>query len=54
MIRQETYHDDLLGKPSCVKHSSVRSTTPMNIDEMIKIIIKAGYEVRRNKYLESG
>ncbi len=54
LIRQETYHDDLFGKSSCVKHSSVRSTTSMNIDEMIKIIIKAGYEVRRNKYPESG
>ena len=54
LIRQETYHDDLLEKPRCVKRSSVHSTTSMSLDEMIKTIIKAGYEVRRNEYLESG
>ena len=43
LIRQEIYQDDLLGKPRCVKHPSVHSTTSMSLDEMIKTIIKAGY-----------
>jgi len=54
LISQETYQDDLLGKPRSNKHSSVHSTIPMSLDEMIRTIIKAGYEVRRNEYLEGG
>ena len=54
LIRQETYQDDLLEKPRCVKRSSLHSTTSMSFDEMIKTVIKAGYEVGRNEYLESG
>ena len=54
LISQETYQDDLLGKPRSNKHSSVHSTISMSLDEMIRTIIKAGYEVRRNEYLESG
>jgi hypothetical protein len=44
----------LLGKPRNIRHPSAYSTTSMNLEEMIKTIIKAGYEVRRNEYLESG
>ena len=51
LIHQETYHDDLLGKPRKI---SAYSTTSMSLDEMIKTIIKAGYEVRKNEYLEGG
>ena len=54
LISQELYQDDMLSKPRCVKHSSVHSTTSMSFDEMIKTIIKAGYEVRRNEYMEGG
>jgi transposase len=54
LISQETYQDDLLGKPRSIKHSSVHSTISMSLDEMIRTIIKAGYEVRRNEYLEGG
>ena len=54
LIHQETYHDDLLGKPRKIKHLSAYSTTSMSLDEMIKTIIKAGYEVRKNEYLEGG
>ena len=53
LIHQEIYHDDLLGKPRKIKHLSAYSTTSMSLEEMIKTIIKAGYEVRRNEYLES-
>jgi hypothetical protein len=54
LISQETYQDDLPGKPRSNKHSSVHSTISMSLDEMIRTIIKAGYEVRRNEYLEGG
>lgn len=54
LIHQEIYHDDLLGKPRKIKHLSAYSTTSMSLDEMIKTIIKAGYEVRKNEYLEGG
>lgn len=54
LIHQETYHDDLLGKPRKIKQISACSTISMSLDEMIKTIIKAGYEVRKNEYLEGG
>ena len=54
LIHQETYHDDLLGKPRKIKPISAYSTISMSLDEMIKTIIKAGYEVRKNEYLEGG
>lgn len=53
LISQETYQDDLLSKPRSVRYSNVQSTS-MSLDEMIKTIIKAGYEVKKNGYLESG
>jgi transposase len=53
LISQETYQDDLLSKPRSVRYSNVQSTS-MSLDEMIKTIIKAGYEVKKNEYLESG
>ena len=53
LISQETYKDDLLSKPRSVRYSNVQSTS-MSLDEMIKTIIKAGYEVKKNGYLESG
>jgi transposase len=54
LIHQEIYHDDLLGKPRKIKHLSAYSATSMSLDEMIKTIIKAGYEVRKNEYSEGG
>jgi transposase len=54
LISQETYQDDLPGKPRSNKHSSVHSRISMSLDEMIRTIINAGYEVRRNEYLEGG
>jgi c-di-GMP-related signal transduction protein len=53
-MNQEIYQDELLSKPKVVKHLSVHPAISMSIDEMIEIIIKAGYEVRRNEYLDSG
>jgi transposase len=53
LIHQETYHDDC-GEPRKIKHYSACSTTSMSLDEMIKTIIKAGYEVKRNECLECG
>jgi transposase len=54
LISQESYQDDLLSKPRYVKHSSVYSAASMELDEMIRTIVKAGYMVRKNEYLESG
>lgn len=54
LIHQETYHDDLLGKPRTIKHPSAHSVISMSLDEMIKTIIKAGYEVRKNEYMDGG
>jgi len=54
LVHQEIYHDDLLGKPRKIKHIRAYSTTSMSLDEMIKTIIKAGYEVRKNEYFEGG
>jgi hypothetical protein len=47
LIGQETYQNDLLGKPRSFKHSSLNSKIFMRLDEMIRTIIKAGYEVRK-------
>ena len=54
LIHQEIYQDDSLGKTRNIKHIRAYSTTSMSLDEMIKTIIKAGYEVRKNEYLEGG
>jgi len=54
IISQELYQDELLSKPRNFKHLDVCSTSSMSIDEMIKTIIKAGYEVRKNECLERG
>ena len=51
LVRRELYQDDLLGKSRCIKDPRLHS---MDLDEMIRTIIKAGYEVRKNKCLESG
>jgi transposase len=54
LVRRELYQDDLLGKPRCIKNPRLHSTAAMDLDEMIRTIMKAGYEVRKNKCLESG
>jgi hypothetical protein len=54
LFDQNEYQDELLSKPRNIKLPDVHSTTSMSLDEMIKTIIKAGYEVRRNEYLEGG
>ena len=53
IISQETYQDDSLGKPRSVKYSRIQSAT-MSLEDMIGIIVKAGYEVKKIEYLESG
>jgi transposase len=55
LINRELYQDDLLDKPRIIKHHPcLHSTVSMSLDEMIRTIIRAGYEVRRNEYLGSG
>jgi transposase len=50
LMKQELYQDELLSKPRNIKHLSVHPANSMSIDEMIDVIIKAGYEVRRNEF----
>jgi transposase len=43
LVHRELYQDDLLGKPRCIKNPLLHSTAAMDLDEMIRTIIKAGY-----------
>jgi len=54
LVRRELYQDDLLSKPRCIKNPRLHPKTAMDLDEMIRTIIKAGYEVKKNECLESG
>jgi transposase len=54
IIKQELYQDELLSKSRNSKHLGVRPTSSMSIDDMIRTIIRAGYEVRKNECLEIG
>lgn len=54
LINNEPYQDDLLGKPRKVRHSFAQSIASMSLDEMIQTLVKAGYEVRRNEYMNGG
>jgi len=54
LVRRELYQDDLLNKPRRIKNPRQHPIDAMDLDEMIGIIIKAGYEVRKNDCLESG
>jgi len=54
LINREFYKDDLLEKPRSIKGSRIHSTEVMSLDEMIKTIVRAGYEVRRIGSLEHG
>lgn len=53
IVSHETYQDDLFGKPRAVKYSRGQSVA-MSLDDMIRTITKAGYEVRKNGNPESG
>jgi transposase len=54
LVRRELYQDDLLSKPRCIKNPRLHPKTAMDLDEMIRTIIKAGYEVRKNEHMEGG
>jgi transposase len=54
LVRRELYQDDLLNKPRTIKNPRQHPIDAMDFDEMIRIITKAGYEVRKNDCLESG
>lgn len=54
LINQEYYKDQSIAKPRNIKRLITHSATSITLEEMITTIIKAGYEVRKNKYLESG
>jgi transposase len=54
LMQRELYQDDLLKRPRAIKGSQMHSTEAMNLEDMIKTIIKAGYEVRRIDSMEHG
>jgi len=54
LIRREFYQDDLLSEPRCIKNPRLNTIKAMDLDEMIRTIVQAGYEVRKNECLESG
>ena len=54
LVSRELYQDDLLNKPRCIKNARLHPKTAMDLDEMIRTIIKAGYEVRKNEHMEGG
>jgi transposase len=54
LVSRELYQDDLLNKPRCIKNPRPHPIAAMDLDEMIRTIIRAGYEVRKNECLESG
>lgn len=54
LVRRELYQDDLLSKPRCTKNPRLHPKTELDLDEMIRTIIKAGYEVRKNEHMEGG
>lgn len=54
LIRRELYQDDLLSKSRCIKNPRMHPIKAMDLDEMIRTIVRAGYEVRKNECVESG
>jgi transposase len=54
LIRRELFQDDLAGKPRCFNNHHLHPKAAMDLDEMIRTIINAGYEVRKNECLKSG
>lgn len=54
LIHRELYQDNLLSKPRRIKSPFLHPIAAMDLDEMIKTIKRAGYEVRKNESLESG
>jgi transposase len=54
LISHEFYQDGLLGKRRQITRPSECSTIAMSLDEMIRTIVKAGYEVRRIEYTDGG
>ena len=54
LVLQELYQDDLLSKPRRIKNHQLHPIVTMNLEEMIRTLIKAGYEVRKNECRQSG
>lgn len=54
LVSRELYQDDLLNKPRCIKNPRSHPIAAMDLDEMIRTITRAGYEVRKKECLESG
>ena len=47
MINRETYQDDSIDKPRAIRYSRIESAS-LSLDEMIRTLINAGFEVKKN------
>jgi transposase len=54
LVSRELYQDDLLSKPRRIKSPCLHPIAAMDLEEMIRTIVRAGYEVRKNECLEGG
>lgn len=54
LVSRELYQDDLLNKPRCIKKPCLHPIAAMELEEMIRTIIRAGYEVRKNECIGGG
>ena len=54
LVSRELYQDDLLSKPRRIKGPCLHPIAAMDLEEMIRTIVRAGYEVRKNECLEGG
>ena len=54
LVSRELYQDDLLNKPRCIKKLRLHPIAAMELDEMIRTIIRAGYEVRKSECIGGG
>ena len=53
IINRETYQDDSIDKPRAIRYSRIESAS-LSLDEMIRTLINAGFEVKKNEYREIG
>jgi transposase len=50
LMNRETYRNEESGNPKCIKKADRPSSDAMSLDEIIKVITKAGYEVKKKSY----
>jgi hypothetical protein len=54
LVSREIYQEDLLNKPRRIESLCLHPKTAMDLDEIIRTIKRAGYEVRKSECIGSG